>query len=97
MDELYGDQDKLRQVLTNLVSNAVKYTDQGSVILYVKRVRKDGRDLLEMNVEDTGAGIRAEEMGKLFTVFTRAALEENRNKPGAGLGLKISEELTGQY
>ena len=93
-DELYGDQDKLRQVLTNLVSNAVKYTDQGSVILYVKRVRKDGRDLLEMNVEDTGAGIREEELGKLFTVFTRAALEENRNKPGAGLGLKISEELT---
>ena len=93
-DELYGDQDKIRQVLTNLVSNAVKYTDKGSVILYVKRIRKDGRDLLEMTVEDTGAGIREEEMDKLFTVFTRAALEENRNKPGAGLGLKISEELT---
>ncbi|MBR0092984.1 MAG: response regulator [Lachnospiraceae bacterium] len=93
-DEMFGDQDKIRQVLTNLVSNAVKYTDEGSVILHVRRIRRDGRDYLEMNVEDTGAGIREEEMEKLFTVFTRAALEENRNKPGAGLGLKISEELT---
>ena len=92
-DERYGDQDKLRQITANLISNAYKYTEKGSIRLHVGR-KEPEEELLLVQVEDTGSGIREEEIESIFQLFTRASLEENRDKQGAGLGLKIADELS---
>ena len=90
-DPVFGDAGKLKRILDHLVSNAFKYTDEGEIAI---RLSKDeaGR-MLALAVSDTGAGIREEELKHVFSLFTRAALEENRDKQGAGLGLKIADEL----
>ncbi len=98
-ENLWGDEVRVRQIIMNLLTNAVKYTDEGSVIL---KIRKDGsyRDpddskaiRLVISVTDTGRGIKDEDMGKLFDKFERIDMEKNSTIEGTGLGLAITKRL----
>ena len=96
-DGLYGDKVRVRQIITNLLTNAVKYTDRGSVKLIIrmaeKTVREEETVTLQIAVKDTGIGIRQEDIGKLFSKFQRVDLERNSTVEGAGLGLAITSSL----
>jgi signal transduction histidine kinase len=83
------DRDKLRQILLNLLSNAVKYTDEGSIEVRSRRV--DGR--LRISVSDTGVGVAANELDRIFEEFYRAEAKTTRLRRGTGLGLSISRRL----
>ena len=83
------DRDKLKQILLNLVSNAVKYTDEGTIAVRAEAV--DGG--LRVGVSDTGVGIPVEELGKIFDEFHRAEGARSPSRPGTGLGLTISRRL----
>lgn len=90
---LYGDDVRIRQVLTNILTNAVKYTHEGTVWLRV-RCRKDGDTAaLTFEVEDTGIGIRDEDLPKLYAEFERIEEDRNRNIEGTGLGMSITIQL----
>ncbi|MCM1268682.1 MAG: ATP-binding protein [Bacteroidales bacterium] len=91
---LKGDESRLRQVITNLLSNAAKYTETGSITLSFDGSEQDGKLQLVVIVKDTGIGIREENMQKLFTQFTRFDMEKNRNIEGTGLGLALTKRLT---
>ena len=91
---LYGDEVRLKQVLTNILTNAVKYTEKGSVTLSAKSERiSNNKVLLRISVEDTGMGIKKENLKDLFSSFKRVDEEKNRNIEGTGLGLSISKQL----
>ncbi len=93
-DNLCGDKVRVRQILTNILNNAVKYTERGSICLTVRGERQeDGTLLLRCVVQDTGIGIRTEDMGKLFTKFERLEIERNSTVEGTGLGLAITQRL----
>ena len=95
--EMWGDGRRVHQVITNILNNAVKYTKQGGVSLTVTGEPMEGdRFLLKVQVEDTGIGIREEDMPKLFGNFERFDMEENRNVEGTGLGLAITYRLVRQ-
>lgn len=91
---LYGDEVRIKQVVTNMLTNAVKYTSSGSITLSAKgeRVAAD-QILLRISVEDTGMGIRKESLDDLFRSFKRVDESDNRNIEGTGLGLNISKQL----
>lgn len=91
---LYGDEVRIKQVVSNMLTNAVKYTEAGSVTLVAKseRVAPDVI-LLRISVEDTGKGIRKDDLDNLFSSFKRVEEKENRNIEGTGLGLTISRQL----
>ena len=91
---LYGDEVRIKQVVTNMLTNAVKYTSSGSVTLTAKgeRVAAD-QILLRISVQDTGIGIRKESLDDLFSSFKRVDESDNRNIEGTGLGLNISRQL----
>lgn len=90
---LLGNEIYLRRIFTNLVGNAVKYTDHGDIRIKVKWEHKGNKALLNVNIIDTGRGIREESLKKLFESFQRADIEENRSIEGTGLGLAISKRL----
>jgi CheY-like chemotaxis protein/HPt (histidine-containing phosphotransfer) domain-containing protein/anti-sigma regulatory factor (Ser/Thr protein kinase) len=93
---LYGDEIRIKQVITNILTNAVKYTEKGSVIFSVKfeRVPDDPDSvLLCVAVKDTGIGIKPEDMEKLFSKFERIEEKRNRNVEGTGLGMTITLNL----
>ena len=91
--KVYGDEVRIRQILTNLLTNAVKYTKEGSMGLSVSGQR-DGNDIiLSFAVEDTGIGIKPEDIQKLFARFERIEEERNRNIEGTGLGMSITMQL----
>lgn len=91
---LRGDEIRIRQILNNLLSNAVKYTQNGSIGLYVRGIYDDiGTFIIHMSVEDTGMGIKPEDMGDLFDSFKRLDEEKNRFIEGTGLGLNITKQL----
>lgn len=96
-DVLNGDEVRVRQIITNLLNNAVKYTDQGGVRLSVgagQGERREGAVLdLVIRVEDTGIGIREEDIGRLFGKFERVDLVRNSTVEGTGLGLAIARNL----
>ena len=93
-DSLRGDEVRVRQVIVNILNNAVKYTKEGSVTFKVGWEEKEnGEALLKFSSIDTGIGIREEDMGKLFSQFERLDLKENRNVEGTGLGLSITLSL----
>ena len=94
-DNLCGDEVRVRQILINLLTNAVKYTDQGCVRLTVRGEREDDGLLLHADVRDTGIGIRDEDMEELFTRFHRLDIEHNSTVEGTGLGLAITQRLVG--
>ena len=91
---LFGDDVRVKQIVTNLLTNAVKYTSKGGVVLRAdyKRTEEDKMDLI-ISVKDTGMGIRKEDMGKLFESFRRIEEEKNRNIEGTGLGMNIVMSL----
>ncbi len=89
-----GDEFRLRQVMLNLLSNAIKFTERGSVTLLCTRTRAaDGRAQLALAVRDTGIGIPAERMGRLFQSFSQVDSSTTRKYGGTGLGLAISLRL----
>ena len=91
---LYGDEVRIKQVITNLLTNAVKYTRAGSVTLTAKGERLSADSFrLRISVADTGTGIRKESLDDLFNSFKRVDEELNRNIEGTGLGLNISKQL----
>ena len=91
---LLGDDVRIRQIVTNLLTNAVKYTSKGGIELHVtyRKTEEDKMDLI-ISVKDTGMGIRQEDMGKLFESFQRIDEEKNRNIEGTGLGMSITMSL----
>lgn len=91
---LYGDSQRLRQIIINLMNNAIKFTESGFVRLKVE-LKLAGLDHINLtfSVEDTGQGIREEDLGKLFQSFQQVDTKRNRNKEGTGLGLAISKQL----
>ncbi len=91
---LYGDDVRIKQIVTNLLTNAVKYTPRGSVELRAAYERKGEEQInLILSVKDTGMGIKKEDMGKLFENFQRLDEEKNRNIEGTGLGMNITISL----
>jgi signal transduction histidine kinase/CheY-like chemotaxis protein/HPt (histidine-containing phosphotransfer) domain-containing protein len=90
---LVGDEVRIRQIIMNLLTNAVKYTEEGSVTLSVKGESVAAGTLLTVSVKDTGIGIRKEDLQKLFSGFQRLDLQHNRNIEGTGLGLTITKRL----
>lgn len=91
---LKGDSIRLRQILINVLTNAVKYTHEGKISLSVSHKKIDeGRMLLSVSVKDTGIGIREEDIDKLFTQFQRVDENKNRSIEGTGLGLNLSKKL----
>ncbi|MBQ7197053.1 MAG: response regulator [Synergistaceae bacterium] len=97
-DCLYGDEVRVRQVVTNILNNAVKYTHEGSVSLTVsgeKIYNETGRGIVNLvfKVQDTGIGIKEEDLPKLFKKFERVDLVQNNTVEGTGLGLSITQNL----
>ena len=90
---LYGDKGKIKEVLTNLLTNAAKYTDKGTITLNISCVNKDNISSLVMSVEDTGRGIKQDKIEKLFTKFERLDQDRNTTIEGTGLGLAITQKL----
>jgi two-component system sensor histidine kinase/response regulator len=91
---LIGDQLRLSQVLINLVSNAVKFTESGQIILKISCAgKKDDTITLQFSVKDTGIGMKPEQMSELFTKFTQADTSTTRRFGGTGLGLSICKNL----
>ena len=93
-DILKGDQGRVRQILLNLGGNAIKFSDQGSVIFRTSLAEQDNRGaVLHVQVSDSGIGIQEEILSRLFTPFTQADNETTRRYGGTGLGLAISRQL----
>ncbi|MEE8313587.1 MAG: response regulator [Myxococcota bacterium] len=93
LGSMHADLTKVRQVLFNLISNAAKFTEQGTIILSAKREETDRGDRLCFDVADTGIGIAPDKIGKLFEEFTQADLSTTREYGGTGLGLAISRKF----
>lgn len=93
-DRLYGDEIRVRQVIVNLLTNAVKYTKEGSIVFSVQGKRMEQNCLLlQISVKDTGIGITEENCEKLFDSFQRVDEKKNRNIEGTGLGLAITKQI----
>lgn len=91
---LYGDEVRIKQVLINLLNNAVKYTQKGTVGLHIEsEVESDKEVLLRISVSDTGMGIKKESIPYLFDAFKRVDEKKNRHIEGTGLGLSIVKQL----
>ena len=93
-DGLCGDQVRVRQVFTNVLNNAIKYTENGSVRMALSgKKQDDGTLMLCATVKDTGIGIRQEDIGRLYDKFERLEMERNSTVEGTGLGLVITKRL----
>ena len=93
---LHGDEIRIKQVITNILTNAVKYTERGSVtfgVTYEKIPDEPDSVNLKVSIKDTGIGIKPEDIKKLFSEFERIEEERNRNIEGTGLGMNITKRL----
>jgi signal transduction histidine kinase/CheY-like chemotaxis protein len=90
---LYGDHFNLKKIMINLLTNAIKYTDEGYINFSVKCVRQDGLCKMIISVKDSGRGIKKEDIEKLFTKFQRLDEDRNTTIEGTGLGLAITKQL----
>ncbi|MCR4787707.1 MAG: response regulator [Lachnospiraceae bacterium] len=93
---LFGDEVRIKQIITNILTNAVKYTEKGTVCFKVgfDRIKDDPEAvMLKVAVKDTGIGMRKEDMDKLFSEFVRIEEKRNRNIEGTGLGMAITRSL----
>ena len=93
LGRLQTDQTKLRQAALNLLSNAAKFTENGTVTIEVRRERKPASDWVQIEVRDTGIGIAEENLGKLFQNFAQATAATSVQYGGTGLGLALSQKL----
>jgi PAS domain S-box-containing protein len=91
--KLYGDDLRVKQVFTNLLTNAVKYTRQGSIVLKVRCTQEGEYVWMDVSVSDTGMGIHKEDIEHLFTDYYQTSITANRNIEGTGLGLPITKRL----
>lgn len=93
--ELIGDKSKVKEVVNNLLTNAIKYTDKGSVNLNIKCINDTNKNIsnLIITCQDTGKGIKSEYINRLFTKFDRLDVERNTTTEGTGLGLAITKAL----
>lgn len=92
--QLYGDVARIRQIIINLMNNAIKYTNHGQIWLSVSLIEQDGDDLnMRVSVRDTGIGIHREDQRKLFTAFQQIDSKKLREHSGAGLGLALTKGL----
>jgi len=90
---IHADQMRLRQAMLNLMSNANKFTERGTITVDARQGQEDGRDWVTISVSDTGIGMTAEQMGKLFQEFSQADASTTRKYGGTGLGLAISRRF----
>ena len=90
---LYGDEIRIKQVLINLVNNAVKFTDDGTITIETDYETDRENALLKISVKDTGMGIKEEDLERIFNSFEQSDTFRNRKKEGSGLGLTISKQL----
>lgn len=93
---LYGDEIRIKQIITNILTNAAKYTEKGSVTLKLSCKNTDidnNKAVIRVSVTDTGTGIKPEDMEKLFTKFERIEEKKNRRIEGTGLGMSITKSL----
>ena len=90
---LYGDKGKVKQIITNILTNAVKYTEKGHIDFNVSCINQNNTSKLQITVSDTGRGIKEEQMDKLFTKFNRLEEDRNTTTEGTGLGLAITKSL----
>ncbi|MCP4257580.1 MAG: PAS domain S-box protein [Planctomycetes bacterium] len=93
LGDMYSDLTKVRQSLFNLISNAAKFTENGTVTLLVKRKTVDNQESIEFRVSDTGIGIAEDKLGILFDEFSQADDSTTRNFGGTGLGLAITKRF----
>lgn len=91
--ELIGDKVHMKQIINNLLSNAIKYTEKGNITLSVKCINEGDNTTLLITVQDTGRGIKSEDINKLFTKFERLDVEKSLTMEGTGLGLAITKKL----
>ena len=93
--ELLGDKGKVKEIVNNLLTNAIKYTDQGQINLSIKCINDTNKNIsnLIITCQDTGKGIKAENINRLFTKFDRLGVEKNTTTEGTGLGLAITKSL----
>ena len=90
---LHGDMGKVKEIITNLLTNAAKYTDEGSIVLSISCINSKNKSNLIISVEDTGRGIKPDKIDKLFTKFQRLDEDKNTTLEGTGLGLAITKSL----
>ncbi|HPF82580.1 MAG TPA: response regulator [Bacilli bacterium] len=90
---MYGDLGKIKQIVTNLLTNAVKYTEKGKILFNVNCVNNGDNSSLVFSIEDTGRGIKPDQIDKLFTKFNRLEEDRNTTTEGTGLGLAITKSL----
>ena len=90
---MHADQMRLRQALLNLMSNANKFTEKGTVTIAAHEGQENGRDWITLSVADTGIGMTPDQMGKLFQEFSQASSTTASKYGGTGLGLAISRKL----
>lgn len=90
---VHGDAGKLRQIVTNILTNAVKYTEEGSITFFVNCLNEGEYTKFVISVEDTGRGIKPEQIDKLFTKFQRLDEDKNTTLEGTGLGLAITKRF----
>ena len=90
---LFGDELRVKQIFNNLLSNAFKYTRKGSVDWYISSVWEGDQIWIESRIEDTGIGIRNEDLPRLFGEYTRVDIKSTRTIEGTGLGLSISQKM----
>src|SRR5205807_1438439 len=90
---MHADVTRVRQCLLNLLSNACKFTQAGTVGLKVERLRQADRDWLAFRVSDTGIGMTPEQQGRLFQAFSQADASTTRKYGGTGLGLAITRKF----
>ena len=93
LPHILGDRYRLSQVLKNLITNAIKFTDNGSIAVLAKR---EGKYIL-ISIQDSGIGISKDELKKIFTKFYQAYTGDDRKNEGTGLGLFICKEIIGKH
>ena len=91
--QIVGDPGRIRQVLLNLIGNAIKFTDEGSVSIFIRRTHDNVSPRLRFNIEDTGPGIHPEDEERIFGEFFQADVSLTRAHGGTGLGLAIARQL----
>ena len=92
-ETIFSDGVRLKQTIINLVGNAIKFTEQGGVLICPEMIEREGRPLLAIQIIDTGIGMTSEAIDKIFDPFSQADTSITRRFGGTGLGLSISREL----